>query len=114
MIRVTLSDLSRVPVERLAQLLLEWAAEDRALLSRLHATVSLASDHDATPADSPPSADGPDIIGASEAMRHVAEMLDRYAKTDESILITGESGTGKELAARAIHQKSKRHASRFV
>ena len=50
MIRVTLSDLSRVPVERLAQLLLEWAAEDHGLLSRLHATVSLASDHDATPA----------------------------------------------------------------
>jgi transcriptional regulator with PAS, ATPase and Fis domain len=114
MIRVTLSDLSRVPVERLAQLLLEWAAEDRGLLSRLHATVSLASDHDATPADSAPSVDGPDIIATSEAMRHVAEMLDRYAKTDEPILITGESGTGKELAARAIHQKSKRHASRFV
>ena len=114
MIRVTLSDLSRVPVERLAQLLLEWAAEDRGLLSRLHATVSLASDHEATPEDSPPSVDGPDIIGASEAMRHVAEMLDRYAKTDEPILITGESGTGKELAARAIHQKSKRHANRFV
>ena len=114
MIWVTLSDLSRVPVERLAQLLLEWAAEDRGLLSRLHATVSLASDHEATPADLPPSVDGPDIIATSEAMRHVAEMLDRYAKTDEPILITGESGTGKELAARAIHQKSKRHASRFV
>ena len=114
MIRVTLSDLSRVPVERLAQLLLEWAAEDRGLLSRLHATVSLAGDHAATPEDSPPSVDGPNIIATSEAMRHVAEMLDRYAKTDEPILITGESGTGKELAARAIHQKSKRHASRFV
>jgi transcriptional regulator with PAS, ATPase and Fis domain len=94
--------------------LLEWAAEDRGLLSRLHATVSLVSDHDATPEDSPPSDDRSDIIGASEAMRHVAEMLDRYAKTDEPVLITGESGTGKELAARAIHQKSKRHASRFV
>ena len=114
MIRVTLSDLSRVPVERLAQLLLEWAAEDRGLLTRLHATVSLASDHNATPEKSPPSVDGPDIIATSEAMRHVAEMLDRYAKTDEPILITGESGTGKELAARAIHQRSKRHASRFV
>src|SRR5690242_18227154 len=42
MIRVTLSDLARVPVERLAQLLLEWAAEDHSLLSRLHATLSEA------------------------------------------------------------------------
>ena len=47
-------------------------------------------------------------------MQHVADMLDRYAKTDEPVLITGESGTGKELAARAIHRKSKRHAGRFV
>ena len=114
MIRVTLSDLSRVPVERLAQLLLEWAAEDHGLLSRLHATVSRISDNDAMPGNSLSSDDRSDIIGASEAMRHVAEMLDRYAKTDEPILITGESGTGKELAARAIHRKSKRHASRFV
>ena len=42
MVRVTLSDLSRVPVERLAQLLLEWAAEDRTLLNRLEATISEA------------------------------------------------------------------------
>jgi two-component system NtrC family response regulator len=47
-------------------------------------------------------------------MQQVAKMLDRYAKTDEPVLITGESGTGKELAARAIHQKSQRHTGRFV
>ena len=114
MIRVTLSDLSRVPVERLAQLLLEWAAENHGLLSRLHATVSRISDKETMPGSSPSSDDRSAIIGDSKAMRHVADMLDRYAKTDEPVLITGESGTGKELAARAIHQKSKRHAGRFV
>jgi transcriptional regulator with PAS, ATPase and Fis domain len=114
MIRVTLSDLSRVPVERLAQLLLEWAAEDHSLLNRLHATVSLISDNDTAPGRSPSPNGATNVIGASEVMRQVADMLDRYAKTDEPVLITGESGTGKELAARAIHQNSKRHAGRFV
>jgi transcriptional regulator with PAS, ATPase and Fis domain len=41
-------------------------------------------------------------------------MLERYAITDEPVLITGESGTGKELAARAIHESSRRHAGPFV
>ena len=42
--RVTLNDLSRLPVERLARLLLEWAAEDHSLLSRLHATLRDTAD----------------------------------------------------------------------
>jgi transcriptional regulator with PAS, ATPase and Fis domain len=110
MIRVTLSDLSRVPVERLAQLLLEWAAEDHSLLGRLHATVAQSHDGGAQPEAIAPS----DIIGGSAPMQHVAGMLDRYAKTDEPVLITGESGTGKELVARAIHQNSRRRDGRFV
>jgi transcriptional regulator with PAS, ATPase and Fis domain len=114
MMRVTLGDLSRVPVERLARLLLEWAAEDHNLLKRLHATVSPATDNSELDGQTARIGSGPEIIGSSAAMRHVNEMLDRYAKTDEPVLITGESGTGKELAARAIHQNSKRHAGRFV
>jgi transcriptional regulator with PAS, ATPase and Fis domain len=113
MIQVTLSDLARVPVERLAQLLLEWAAEDHSLLSRLHATVTQTNDGNAL-AGAPPPNTTSEIIGSSPAMQHVAEMLHRYARTDDPVLITGESGTGKELVARAIHQNSKRHAGRFV
>ena len=114
MMRVTLGDLSRVPVERLARLLLEWAAEDHNLLKRLHATVSPTTDNNELHGQEAPTDSRSEIIGSSAAMRHVNEMLDRYAKTDEPVLITGESGTGKELAARAIHQNSKRHAGRFV
>ncbi len=114
MVRVTLSDLSRVPVERLAQLLLEWAAEDHRLLSRLRATLTQANGDDTQPIAMPLPGKASEIIGASPSMLHIAGILDRYAKTDEPVLITGESGTGKELAARAIHQKSNRHAGRFV
>ena len=112
MVRVTLSDLSRVPVERLAQLLLEWAAEDRTLLNCLEATISEA---ECTP--EPPAIAGEarsELIGKSTAIRAASDLLSRFAQTDEPVLITGESGTGKELAARAIHRNSMRSAGRFV
>ena len=119
MFRVTLSDLSRVPVERLAQLLMERAAEDRTLLSRLEATISevnVARSADGGDRSAPtPSGDvKSDLIGQSMVIRRVADLLRRFAQTDEPVLITGESGTGKELAARAIHDNSRRRSARFV
>jgi transcriptional regulator with PAS, ATPase and Fis domain len=109
--RVTLGDLSRLPVERLARLLLECAVDDRGLLERLHATIQEA---DGTRTTVQESAGGMEIIGQSPAIRHVNELIDRFAKTDEPVLVTGESGTGKELAARAIHARSRRPSGPFV
>lgn len=50
----------------------------------------------------------PQIVGRSDPMLEVLEILDRVAQTDTSVLITGESGTGKEVIALAIHQHSRR------
>jgi two-component system response regulator HydG len=53
----------------------------------------------------------PNIVGQSESIRHMADIVDRVAETDTNVLITGESGTGKELVARAIHERSGRGGS---
>jgi formate hydrogenlyase transcriptional activator len=55
-----------------------------------------------------------EIIGSSEAIRHVLTHVTRVAPTDCTVLITGESGTGKELIARAIHNHSTRYGRPFV
>ena len=50
-----------------------------------------------------------EIIGVSEPMRVVRELIDKVVRSQAtSVLITGESGTGKELVARAIHYRSDR------
>jgi two-component system response regulator HydG len=54
------------------------------------------------------------MIGNSEPMRRVYDLLDRVAETDATVLITGESGTGKELVARALAARSRRQGGPFV
>jgi len=54
------------------------------------------------------------IIGESESMRKVFEMVRKVADTKSNVLISGESGTGKELIARAIHNNSGRSRLPFV
>ena len=48
------------------------------------------------------------VIGLSEPIRQVLDLVRKVAATDSTILILGESGTGKELIARAVHYNSKR------
>ena len=54
------------------------------------------------------------IVGQSAPMRALFDLVARVAPSDASVLVTGESGTGKELVARALHQRSRRHAGPFV
>ncbi len=55
-----------------------------------------------------------EIIGKSNSINKVLEMVKSVASTPATVLITGESGTGKELIARAIHKNSLRKNSPFV
>jgi len=48
------------------------------------------------------------IVGESDAMRRVFDLIGRVSRTDSTVLILGESGTGKELVASAIHYQSRR------
>lgn len=54
------------------------------------------------------------IIGSSEPMTKIYELIEKIAPTKANVLIIGESGTGKELVARAIHNKSDRGEGNFV
>ncbi|MEX5215636.1 MAG: sigma-54 dependent transcriptional regulator [Nitrospiraceae bacterium] len=54
------------------------------------------------------------IIGQSDAMQQVFDVISKVADTRSNVLICGESGTGKELVARAIHYNSARSQMPFV
>jgi len=55
-----------------------------------------------------------DIVGKSEPMQKVYELILRAAATSANVIIYGESGTGKKLAASAIHKLSERAGNRFI
>ncbi|MCQ2216057.1 MAG: sigma-54 dependent transcriptional regulator [Bacteroidales bacterium] len=55
-----------------------------------------------------------DMVGGSEPMQKMRDMIDKVAPTDARVLILGSNGTGKELVARAMHEGSKRVSGPFV
>ena len=57
---------------------------------------------------------GGQIVGESPAIAEMRRHIERFAKSDLSVLIQGETGTGKELVARALHDASTRAAGPFV
>lgn len=54
------------------------------------------------------------LVGTSRAMEQVSNLIELVAERRCTVLITGETGTGKEVAARAIHEASRRAAGQFV
>lgn len=55
-----------------------------------------------------------DLLGSTDAMRHVFDTIKRVARSASTVVIRGESGTGKELVARSIHENSPRRSRPFV
>jgi two-component system, NtrC family, nitrogen regulation response regulator NtrX len=49
-----------------------------------------------------------EMIGNSEPINHIKQMIEKVAQTDARVLITGPNGTGKELVAHQLHEKSER------
>src|SRR5450432_240193 len=56
----------------------------------------------------------PNIVGKSERMLRLMDMVEQVAASRSTILVTGETGTGKELIAKAIHTSSPRSEFPFV
>ena len=90
--------------------------EDRELLAELASEVATALQQTGLPARV--TGQAPEryhrIVGSSEVMRRVYDLIARAAATTATVLVRGESGTGKELAARAIHYNSERARGPFV
>ncbi|KAA5537236.1 sigma-54-dependent Fis family transcriptional regulator [Taibaiella lutea] len=57
---------------------------------------------------------GYEIIGDSDALKAILEIVEKVAPTDARVLITGSNGSGKELIARRIHDFSSRNKSSIV
>jgi propionate catabolism operon transcriptional regulator len=55
-----------------------------------------------------------DLVGACPAIERVRQLVQRYAKSDATVLIRGESGTGKEMVAQSLHRLSARRDFPFV
>jgi len=54
------------------------------------------------------------LLGESQPMQYLFELIENVSQTDAPVLIHGQSGTGKELVARAIHEESPRQKKPFI
>lgn len=55
----------------------------------------------------------PQIIGTSQAIKRIYDLIEKVSKSDSNVLVSGESGTGKELVAKTIHYNSLRASKPF-
>jgi len=109
-------------VRRGAQDYLTRPIDMNRLLQSIHRTIDV-SDSDEPAAATKPAAARPrrprsiqveKIIGDSERINRVRQLIDKVAPCEARVLITGENGTGKELVARWLHAKSARAGAPFV
>jgi DNA-binding NtrC family response regulator len=78
------------------------------------ATFELARKTAPSPAKVEPGRGKYHLVGQSQAITQVYQIIDKVADTPSTVLITGESGTGKELIAKALHENSARREGPFI
>lgn len=91
-------------------------------LNRLLGTVRNALNHKEETKNTPQFAEksakkltkGTEMIGNSQAILKIKQMIEKVSQTDARVLITGPNGTGKELVAHALHQNSDRASAPMV
>jgi len=89
---------------------------DRLKLTMTHALEhrQVQENKDSPRTNKAPAINAGGIIGSSEPMRELMEMVSYVAPTEATVLISGESGTGKELIAAALHHNSARKNGPFI
>lgn len=88
--------------------------ELKAMLYRAHENASFCRTPKPVQTQKQDSAHCDRMIGSSQPMQQVYDLVRRVASLNASVLVTGESGTGKELIARAIHNMGARSGRPFI
>lgn len=88
--------------------------EIKVVIAKALETRSLAAENKQLKSELREKYDFSNLLGESEPMRHVYDLIRKTAPTRTNVLIWGESGTGKELVARAIHFNSLRKEKAFL
>ena len=87
--------------------------EVRVIIQRAVEKIRLESENEALRRGLQPQVTFQNIIGNSPAIQRVFDLIQKVADAESNILITGETGTGKELAAKALHNLSRRREKPF-
>jgi two-component system response regulator PilR (NtrC family) len=88
--------------------------EIKVVISKALDTRNMAAENKQLKSELRDKYDFSNLLGESEAMKHVYDLIRKTAPTRTNVLIWGESGTGKELVARAIHFNSLRKDKPFM
>jgi two-component system nitrogen regulation response regulator NtrX len=86
-------------------------------LNRILITIKNASEHSTIIAENKnlkKKVYGQQMVGSSQAMQHVRDIIAKVAPTDARVLIMGANGTGKELVARSLHDQSPRSNMPYI
>lgn len=88
----------------------------QSLLERIGSSTAAgdASGQPLSPLSVEPAGNKPRLLGVSETLREVQKQIGRAASSDATVLFSGETGTGKEVAARVLHDASKRRSKPFI